>query len=431
MRNLHCFSLLIGLTLILSGCATTSNSSGLSGLTARQLQAAGEKYLGAGDTANALKYLTEAERKKPGDPEVQYDLGLAYNQRGLTENASDHFQKALKIKPTYPEALNALGVVYAQKGQVELAQECLQKAMADPFYHTPQLAAYNLGRLFEERDDPDRALSMYQQAVRFQPSYGQAWYRIGQLLETMHRGDEARNAYGKAVEGSPDMPEAHLRYGVMSYLAGDMDAALSSLTRVVKLAPNTSMADEAKLYLNRMGGAVQPGVSQGHSSSVPPSDIEVINNQDLQRQQMQQLLPPPVVTKKQPVLEPPGMERIAPAADQNAPPQGQLIVLPETQSFNYIVQLGSFVDKQKAEEVRDSLREKGYSAIVKPLKHQVMGLVYLIQLKPVNSMSKASTLMTQLEGEVPGKPVIIKVPVQVRVPAESKPSDTQSPPVSN
>ncbi len=57
-------------------------------------------------------------------------------------------------------------------------------------------------------------------------------------------------------------------------------------------------------------------------------------------------------------------------------------------------------------------RQKGYSAVVKTLKHQVLGKVFVIQLQPVNSVSRATTLMTQLSGEIEGEPVIIKVPAR-------------------
>ena len=79
------------------------------------------------------------------------------------------------------------------------------------------------------------------------------------------------------------------------------------------------------------------------------------------------------------------------------------------------------MDREKAEEMRKSLREKGYTAVIKPLKHKVLGRVYVIQLKPEASFSKASTLMTQLGSDVPGEPVILKVP------AEPKPANLQTP----
>ncbi|MGA2404331.1 MAG: tetratricopeptide repeat protein, partial [Syntrophobacteraceae bacterium] len=132
------------LLLVISGCAGTSATREPS-YPVSKLQDMGEKYMSAGDTASALKFLTEAEQKKPNDPVIQYDLGLAYDQRGLPDQALLHFQNALKINPGYPEAMNAIGSIYAKRGQVELAQQTFQKAMDDPFYKTPQIAAYNLG----------------------------------------------------------------------------------------------------------------------------------------------------------------------------------------------------------------------------------------------------------------------------------------------
>ncbi|MCE5336420.1 MAG: tetratricopeptide repeat protein [Desulfobacteraceae bacterium] len=443
------------------------NSNSGPNYTARQLQEMGEKYLTAGDTPNALKCLTDADRKRPGDPVLQYDLGLAYNQRGLSDKALFYLQNALKIKPVYPEALNAIGTVYAERGQNELAQEAFQKALDDPFYRTPGLAAYNLGRLYEKKGDPERALTLYQQAVKFEAGYGIAWYRIGQILETMRRGDEARHAYGKAVAASPDLAEAHVRYGIMSYQAGDMEAAIFSLTRVGKIAPNTPMADEARGYLEKLRG-VTPGRLSGG-----PSDIEVITHHDLQRQQKAKVAPPTPTVKMQPVFppqEPSSKAQLLPAPAVSSPPPPQAppstaaapvtatavpappvtppappappaapvaapassppattasVPAPESAdpavpTFKYIVQAGSFVDQEKAEEMKKNLLEKGYKVVVKPLKHQVLGKVYVLQLQAVSTMSKATTLMMQLGSEVPGEPVILKVPVPK--PAEPLPS---------
>ena len=49
----------------------------------RQLQQMGEKFLAARDLGQALKYLSLAEKRRPNDPVIQYDLGLAYYERGL------------------------------------------------------------------------------------------------------------------------------------------------------------------------------------------------------------------------------------------------------------------------------------------------------------------------------------------------------------
>ncbi len=443
--------LLVAIVFALTGCATTP--SGPPSYSARQLQEMGEKYLSAGDTANALKFLTEADQKKPGDAVIQYDLGLAYNQRQIGNKAISFFQNALKIKPDYPEAQNAIGTVYAERGQIELAQESFTRALENPFYQTPQLPAYNLGRLFEGKSDPDRALDYYQQAVKFDPSYGMAWYRIGQILENKKRGDEARHAYGKAVASAPNLAEAHLRYGVMSYQAGDMEAAIFSLSRVGRIAPNTSMADEARKYLEKLRGITHQRVQSESALTLPPTDVEVISHGEVQKKPAPKSASP--VVKMQPVLNPQEpMSRLEPVrtpepapkpapassevpaqpapaevqaqpapgapADQHQTGTVTVAEAPAAPTFKYIVQLGSFVDKDKAEEFRKNLRERGYHAIIKPLKHQVLGKVFVIQLQAVNSISKATTLMTQLGSEVPGEPVILKIPVKSAEPPAAK-----------
>ena len=76
----------------------------------------------------------------------------------------------------------------------------------------------------------------------------------------------------------------------------------------------------------------------------------------------------------------------------------------------YTVQLGSFLDKENAEDLQQRLRRKGYDAVVKPFKHQVLGNLYVVQLKPVNDAEKASQLMMQVETEGHGKAIIIEAP---------------------
>jgi Flp pilus assembly protein TadD len=397
----------------------------------------GEKCLAAAETASALKYLTEAAEKKPNDATIEYDLALAYDQRELEDKALSHLQNALKIKPAYPEALNTEGYIYAKRGQVELARGAFQKALDDPFYKTPQFAAYNLGRLYEKNGDIERALLYYQQAVKFDEHYGLAWLRSGQVLEQLRRSDEARHAYGNAVRASPDLVEANLRFGILSYLSGDFEAAFRSLSRVGDIAPNTDMADEARKYLAKVNAAAQTRTRSHASSHNPPGEIEIIPDEGLRREQINEELPSRAGQKPAPTArsapspvqddmvksEPapvqqeipgetqtPVVEKAAVPNEGGAPVQGGISESRESQSYRYMVQVGSFEDREKAEEVKTRLERKGYRVVIKTLKHRTLGKVFVVQLQPVNSASSATTLMTQLSGEVEGEPVIIRVP---------------------
>jgi cell division septation protein DedD len=96
--------------------------------------------------------------------------------------------------------------------------------------------------------------------------------------------------------------------------------------------------------------------------------------------------------------------------DGGAPAKGGAAGGPKLQSHRYMVRLGSFVDKEEAEEIKARLKGNGYKAVVKTRKHLVLGKVFVIQLQPVGSSSRATKLMTQLRGQFEIEPSLVKVP---------------------
>ena len=76
----------------------------------------------------------------------------------------------------------------------------------------------------------------------------------------------------------------------------------------------------------------------------------------------------------------------------------------------YAVQVGSFKEKQNAEEMQQNLQKRGYQVQMKPATHPKLGTIYVVQLAPVTDVSKASTLVEQIKHEEKVKPMIIRVP---------------------
>lgn len=414
---------LVALFLSVAGCASIENLFGKKEpedqFTTEQLREMGEKYLAAGALGQALKMLTVAENRAPADPVIQYDLGSAYEQRGMYDQAFTHYQKAITLKPDFSEAHNALGAFYAGRNDLDKAEWHFKRALGNPFYETPHLVCYNLGLLYEKQGQPELAMQQYQEAVRLQPAYGLAWYHIGMLYEAMRRADAAREAYGRAIESAPDLVDAHLRYGVMSYTAGEMENALYSLNRVVKLSPHSNSASEARRYLERFQGMTVSG-SGSRSFTLSPSErlshMEVMGDQDLLPQSARSSSTVPssprpaaadtfMQDKKAAALSP----KSQPKPLEQAPPAAPAQPPPDTH-WTYIVQVGSFLDKDNAEALRNKLKSSGYDPVVKPLQHQVLGQVYIVQLKPVTDEAQASSLMAQVEKDEEVKPIIIKVP---------------------
>lgn len=522
MRNVLAFTALL---LSVAACATTPKDP-MERLSVEQLQQMGESYLAAGDVANALKFLTLAHEKSPNDPMILYELGLAYDERGLSDQALLHYQNALKLKPDFSDVHNAMGRLYAARGQLDKAQASFEEAFSNPFYGMPFIALYNLGLVYEKKNDPHSALQKYEEAIRLQPSYGIAHYRMGYVLEAMRRTDEARRAYGKAVQYSPDMAQAHLRYGVLSYNAGDLQNALYSLNRVLKLAPHTDMEEDARRYLAQLQSIMGPGSLRGGGTNGSDrfADMDILSHQELAYGGGRGMIPPPMpkmpppgrITIPTPETSPPktrqevsptsrdssstglsgelstasqssavvssikgvpsAAEKSVPVATGEAasaskegpaepppvspvsseeslsavgssppPPSQEITPSPETSSplppdtspekasalspespgeemktasrgpsdrsrWAYIVQVGSFLDRDNAEGVRKKLEKKGYSAVVKPFSHHAKGSIYVVQLTPVEDSIEATALLKRIESEEKLKPLIIKVP---------------------
>lgn len=386
--------------LLMSGACALIGGQSESNYTVEQLQDLGQKFLAGGSLGQALKMLTQAESMAPNNASIQYDLGRAYEERGIDSQALEHYLKAVKIKPDFADAHNSLGAFYAKRGDLDNAEQHFKKALGNPFYDTPHMVYYNLGFLYEKKGETERALEQYREAVRLESRYGLAYYHIGQMLEILRRADEAKEAYGRAIEYTPDLAEAHFRYGVMSYMAGEMENAIFSLSRVVKLAPHTNMASEARRYLEKLQGVMGSGGSK--SPKLLPSErishLEVIN--DTREPDA------PVPARKIASIP-----TTAAGADEEAKAQVEapLSPPPGTQ-WTYIIQLGSFLDKGNAEILRQRLKEKGYNAQVKQIEHLVLGHVYIVQLSPVTDEVKANILMAQVESDERVKPIIIKVP---------------------
>jgi len=76
----------------------------------------------------------------------------------------------------------------------------------------------------------------------------------------------------------------------------------------------------------------------------------------------------------------------------------------------FTVQVGSFKDKQNAEELQQSLQKRGYNVVMKSSVNPKYGQLYVVQLTPVAEVSKASTMLEQIKNEEKVKPFIIQVP---------------------
>ncbi|HLO84095.1 MAG TPA: tetratricopeptide repeat protein, partial [Nostocaceae cyanobacterium] len=85
-----------------------------------------------------------------------------------------------------------------------------------------------LGNLYYAAQDFLQAILSYDQAVKFQPDFHQAWYNRGVALFNVGRYEEAISSYDQAVKFKPDKHEAWYNRGVALFNVGRYEEAISS-----------------------------------------------------------------------------------------------------------------------------------------------------------------------------------------------------------
>jgi tetratricopeptide (TPR) repeat protein len=104
------------------------------------------RFLKAGQHAQALSSVNKALSAKPRDPQARFLKAVILTEQGNTREAIDIFTKLTQDFPELPEPYNNLAVIYAAQGQYEKARTSLEQSIrTHPSYAT---AYENLGDVY-------------------------------------------------------------------------------------------------------------------------------------------------------------------------------------------------------------------------------------------------------------------------------------------
>ncbi len=232
------------LIFVLAACATTTTEK--SKRDSETYRRVGEAYLQQGNIAKAMQEFKKAEAKYADDHLLQYDVGLVYLHKKQYDQAVVHFKKALDLKPDYGEAINSLGNAYAGKGDWDQAIFYYKKVVSDVLYGTPHFGYSNLGNAYYFKEDLELSEKYYLEALKAKPGFTRALRGLARTYIAMGRIPEAVANLEKAVRKAPDSPTLHFQLAKAYQLALEFKKAYNSYRKVVELAPDSSLADQAE-----------------------------------------------------------------------------------------------------------------------------------------------------------------------------------------
>ncbi len=139
----------------------------VSGMTAAQLEAAGDEARTAKDFDQANEYFEAAIRRDSRNPVLYNKLGLSELRMNNMRAAKFNFQKAMKLNSKYADAINNIGAVqYMQKDYGAAARQ-FKKAVA--LDETRASFHVNLGATWFVQKKLERAIAEYARALELNP----------------------------------------------------------------------------------------------------------------------------------------------------------------------------------------------------------------------------------------------------------------------
>lgn len=185
--------------------------------------------------------------------------GQKYLKAGDLANAIEAFRRAIDAKPTDPEPRRLLIEALLQSGKEETAVEEGLRAVHIVSDSTPLLLA--LADAYMRANRLDEAETMYRRMLERDPQNVGAWLHLGDLLWNRARIIEAEECYQRAAQHAPDNTEPLLRL-VKLYLARTQYPRAQEVAgKLYALIPEEDEGRRGAVY-QTMADGVETGMTQ-------------------------------------------------------------------------------------------------------------------------------------------------------------------------
>ncbi|MFP4445254.1 MAG: tetratricopeptide repeat protein [Desulfosudaceae bacterium] len=179
--------------------------------------------------------------------------------------------------PQNGQAHNNLGMACREREQPNKALEAFQQAIRnDPYLET---AYNNLGMMLRDQGEPAAALPNFQQAISLEADYYDAWYNLGLALYDLKRLPKATEAFRQAITLNPLSAEAHNNLGIALMRQGYADKAINYFRRTLEIDPAYKKAyANMGIALLRLGKPDQGVAAEKKALDLDPYYLEAYNN---------------------------------------------------------------------------------------------------------------------------------------------------------
>lgn len=198
----------------------------------------GQVAVGQGNWGVALGYFEAIAALPNGanNPLAQFWLAEGLLRTNNFQRATTAYNRALELQPEFPEAYLGLAEVQYAQGNSAAALETVNVGLGQRRDYAEGLLFR--GKLLQELNQPDEALTSYDSAIRANDRIAESFYRRGVLHLSRSEYNAATSDLQRAVQLQANFPEASYWLGRSFYAQGRAESALSNFQRAIELNGN-------------------------------------------------------------------------------------------------------------------------------------------------------------------------------------------------
>ena len=148
------------------------------------------------------------------------------------------YEDILKYNPHSIRVLNNLGNIYSERGNLDRALEMYQRAVASPSGNIFAQPHYNLGNIYRDRKETDKAISQYQKAIEVDPKFPFPYQNLAVIYADRGELNEAALMLEKVKELRPNVPRLYYNLGLVYLAQNKRQLAVDNLMVGLKLSDN-------------------------------------------------------------------------------------------------------------------------------------------------------------------------------------------------
>ncbi len=167
-------------------------------------------------------------------------LAVYHRDHGRGVQAIRAYESVVDADPEFAGGYYNLGNLYYDLKQYDRAAAYFQKGIAlQPDFAE---AHYNLGNLYYDTGKYELAIEHFEKVIALKPDFAEARFQMGNALYGLREYDRAAGYFEDAIGLNPQFVAAYYNVGDLYYRTGQFDAAVGAYRKAIELNPGNARA---------------------------------------------------------------------------------------------------------------------------------------------------------------------------------------------